>query len=183
MNTNEEARNENARSQLRGRSKEPGVYTPAWLLVKKSECDTSSKTPAAYFLQIVVGPDNTANCDLGSLIKRGAPSASLVRFKETLGIGKEQVLTYLDMSSATYARRTRGRGKLSTEETDRIFRYARLVALATNLFNGDEDEAMRWLKSPAYAFKGETPLEHATTEFGAHEVETLIGRLEHGIPT
>jgi uncharacterized protein (DUF2384 family) len=49
------------------------------------------------------------------------------------------------------------------------------------MFHGDEEAARRWLKSPAYLFRGETPLEHAKTEYGAREVETLIGRIRHGI--
>lgn len=59
----------------------------------------------------------------------------------------------------------------------------RLVALATDMFHGDGEAAQQWLKSPAHAFKGETPLEHAQTEYGTREVENLIGRIRHGIPS
>jgi uncharacterized protein (DUF2384 family) len=51
------------------------------------------------------------------------------------------------------------------------------------MFHGDGEAAQQWLKSPAHAFKGETPLEHAQTEYGAREVENLIGRTRHGIPS
>ena len=64
-----------------------------------------------------------------------------------------------------------------------VYRYTRLAALATDMFHGDGEAARHWLKSPAYAFKGETPLEHAQTEYGAREVENLIGRIRHGIPS
>jgi uncharacterized protein (DUF2384 family) len=51
------------------------------------------------------------------------------------------------------------------------------------MFHGDKEAARGWLKTPAYAFKGETPLERARTEYGADQVEQLIGRIRHGIPT
>lgn len=69
----------------------------------------------------------------------------------------------------------------SRNQPEQVYQYSRLLSLATDMFHGNRDEALRWLESPAYAFKGETPLEHAKTESGAREVETLIGRIEHGI--
>ena len=62
-------------------------------------------------------------------------------------------------------------------------RLLRICFLAEDLFHGDRQTARWWVKSPAYAFKGESPFEHARTEQGAQEVETLIGRLKHGIPS
>ena len=51
---------------------------------------------------------------------------------------------------------------------------------ATEVFE-DEAAAREWLKSPAVAFGGESPLSFADTEIGAREVEILLGRLEHGV--
>jgi putative toxin-antitoxin system antitoxin component (TIGR02293 family) len=64
-----------------------------------------------------------------------------------------------------------------------LVRFARLFHLATALYDGDEDAARAWLRKPARALDGETPLDHAGTEAGAREVESLIGRLEHGVYT
>jgi putative toxin-antitoxin system antitoxin component (TIGR02293 family) len=64
-----------------------------------------------------------------------------------------------------------------------LVRFARLFRLATELYDGDEEAAREWLRKPAPALDGETPLDHADTEAGAREVEVLIGRLEHGVYT
>ena len=61
-------------------------------------------------------------------------------------------------------------------------RYAELFGSAVELL-GDAAAAALWLRTPAPALKGETPMDHATTEFGARDVIRLIGRLEHGIAT
>jgi putative toxin-antitoxin system antitoxin component (TIGR02293 family) len=59
---------------------------------------------------------------------------------------------------------------------------ARVAGLAIRLFEGGLAEARTWLLSPHAALGNELPLEFATSEVGAREVENLIGRLEHGIP-
>ncbi len=46
---------------------------------------------------------------------------------------------------------------------------------------GDEDAALRWLKTPLPILGGESPLAHARTEAGGREVELLMGRIEHGV--
>lgn len=61
--------------------------------------------------------------------------------------------------------------------------YESLLTRATEMWGGDKAKADLWLKSPAYAFRGISPLEHATTQTGYDEVVTLIARILHGIPT
>lgn len=71
--------------------------------------------------------------------------------------------------------------RLSTAESDRLVRLARLFAAAEALHEGNTDAARRWMESPKTALGGVTPLAYARTEVGAREVENLIGRLEHGV--
>lgn len=94
----------------------------------------------------------------------------------------KDTLKLLKMSRSTFYRRKRS-GVLSRGEADRVYRYVRLYTFAHTLFHGDADSAREWLSRPADAFRSKTPLQHATTEIGAHEVETLIGRIRHGIPS
>ena len=69
------------------------------------------------------------------------------------------------------------------DETDRLVRTSRVFARAIELFEGNSDNARRWLTNPVGALGGRTPLDFASTDVGAIEVENLIGRLEYGIPT
>ena len=62
-----------------------------------------------------------------------------------------------------------------------MIRLARLKDLALTLMNGDDAAAISWLRTPLEILGGETPLEHASTEMGARDVEDLIGRLRHGV--
>ncbi len=62
-------------------------------------------------------------------------------------------------------------------------RASRVVARAIELFEGDADAARDWLTTQLRALGNRAPLEFARTDAGAIEVDNLVGRLEHGIPT
>jgi putative toxin-antitoxin system antitoxin component (TIGR02293 family) len=59
----------------------------------------------------------------------------------------------------------------------------RLVDLAVQLFEGDLAAARDWLARPTPALGGRSPLDLSGSEAGLCEVEALIGRLEHGLPS
>jgi putative toxin-antitoxin system antitoxin component (TIGR02293 family) len=116
------------------------------------------------------------------MIERGRDGLPLEEFhamRETLGVTEERLGGLLGMSRATLHRRKKG-GILDRAESDRLVRYARLVAHACAALGGLEG-ARSWLAAPAFAFHGETPLDFADTEIGAREVDALLGRLEHGV--
>ena len=114
-------------------------------------------------------------------VRVGLPVESLEGLAACLQVTSAALRRWLNLSRQTYARR-RAKGRLSADESGRIVRYADLFRQATDLL-GDEGAAAQWLRTPAPALGGETPMDHATTGFGARDVIRLIGRLEHGIPT
>ena len=59
-------------------------------------------------------------------------------------------------------------------------RKARLVKRAVEVL-GSEEEAWRWLKREQWGLGGAVPLQHAKTEAGAREVETLLSRIDYGV--
>ncbi len=64
-------------------------------------------------------------------------------------------------------------------ESDRLYRLARIVALA-KYYLGDNQLAMQWLKRPNRALGGKIPLELLDTEPGAKMVENILGRIAYG---
>ena len=115
------------------------------------------------------------------MVRRGFKLKVLSGLSRYLDLSPEQVLDYLKLSKRTFGRRKQAR-KFTAQESDCIWRFADVTAKAIHHF-GDRPNAAAWLKAPAIAFDGESPLEHASTSFGAREVEQLLARLEHGIPT
>ena len=113
------------------------------------------------------------------LIRRGLPFPLLDELAAAAGVGRLAMARVVGLSPTTMARR-RTAGRLTTEESDRLVRIARLVGMAHELMGGDGEAARRWLAEGHELLEGEPPLERASTEAGGREVEQLIGRLRHG---
>lgn len=112
-------------------------------------------------------------------IREGMPMEEFDSLAEWLDMPGDQLAPLLGISRATLHRRRKS-GRLESPESERIVRFARLLRRAVEVL-GDEASAREWLRSPAVAFRGESPLSFADTEVGAREVEDLLGRLEHGV--
>lgn len=118
-------------------------------------------------------------------VKHGLPLREFDGLRELLDLTVEDLAVRIGISPATLSRRRRepDGGRLDPEHSDRLMRYARLYWQAVQLLDGNEESARAWLKRPARALDGATPLDFADTEVGGREVETLITRLEHGVYT
>jgi putative toxin-antitoxin system antitoxin component (TIGR02293 family) len=84
---------------------------------------------------------------------------------------------YRVVPEATYKRRTR----LSPQESGRTERLARVIASAEYAWDTQAD-AREWLMRPHPELGGKTPIEAASTELGAPQVEEILDRLFYGIP-
>lgn len=114
-----------------------------------------------------------------TLVRRGLPFATLDEVASAAGVGRLAMARVIGLPPTTLARR-RESGTLTTEESDRLVRVARLVGMTWEMMRGDGNAARRWLKEGHDLIDGESPLERASTEAGGREVEQLIGRLRYG---
>lgn len=99
-------------------------------------------------------------------INAGLSVNVLDRLHEHTGLPIDAIVGAVGISSRTLARR-RASGKLSSEESDRLVRFSRLVALALNLFAGDREAACGWLAARQRGLADASPLEMARTKVGA----------------
>lgn len=74
----------------------------------------------------------------------------------------------------------RGLGRLSPGQSDCLIRLLRMIGLAEETF-GNAGKAHRWLRLPTAVLAGNAPIDLLDTEVGARQVETLLGRIAHGI--
>lgn len=119
---------------------------------------------------------------LVALIQRGFTYSAFERFQRNTDLSYRLLAQIVEIPERTLARRKES-GRFEPDETDRLVRTSRVFARAIELFEGNSDNARRWLTNPVGALGGRTPLDFASTDVGAIEVENLIGRLEYGIPT
>ncbi len=116
--------------------------------------------------------------DLRKAIREGFPPAVVEELMRASGLTLKELASALDLSSRSLQRRRRS-GRLARYESDRLYRLARIVALA-NEFLGDHGKAIRWLKRPNRALGGIAPVEALDTELGARQVENILGRIAYG---
>jgi len=115
-------------------------------------------------------------------IQKGLSFDAWEHFILNTSLRKEEAIGMVQITARTLSRR-KGEGRLHPDESDRLIRAARIFAQAAELFEGDVESARKWLTTPQPGLGGAPPVEYAATEVGAREVEALLGRLEHGIPS
>jgi putative toxin-antitoxin system antitoxin component (TIGR02293 family) len=112
-------------------------------------------------------------------IRTGLPMAEFQQLQDLFDIPEEDLGRFLGLSPATLHRRKKS-GSLTASESERIVRFARLFGITMAVFE-TEAGAREWLKTPNPGTAHEAPLSYADTEFGAREVENLLGRIDHGV--
>jgi putative toxin-antitoxin system antitoxin component (TIGR02293 family) len=126
--------------------------------------------------------------DFDALIKRGIPSRVMYHVKKEFNLTDEVLAVILGTSLRTIARRRKAtetlhktsKERLSPVESDRLYRFARIIALAEEVFESKED-ALEWLNSAQQGLGGTIPFEMLQTDAGAREVEELLVRIEYGV--
>lgn len=113
-------------------------------------------------------------------IRAGLPFRAFDILMKACGASRKELAQVLSIPIATLNRRRKA-GKLLVDESDRVARLARIKDAALALMLGDDDAAVEWLHTPQEILGNETPMEHASTEMGARDVEDLIGRIQHGV--
>ena len=136
----------------------------------------------AAHLKEALGGGLRGATDLGALADRvrdGLPYPALDAVAKRFDIPIRELTAVLDLPERTMARRKR-EGRLRAGESDRLFRVARVAALAEEIL-GDKTKAARWLRRPNRVLGGKTPLQALDTDLGASQVETVLHRVEHGV--
>jgi putative toxin-antitoxin system antitoxin component (TIGR02293 family) len=135
-----------------------------------------------HFYVALLGLRTYESLALDRQVRRGLGYSTFSRFQRNTGFPAGVIAELIQIPARTLTRR-KAEGKFAPEESDRLVRAARVFGRTMELFEGNGVEARGWLTSPQPALGGRIPLEFARTDVGAGEVESLVGRLEHGIPS
>jgi len=127
----------------------------------------------------VLGLTNVRSIDaLQERVHRGLPFGVVDRLSQSVSASAAQMSKLLGISERTLSRRA-ARKRLGANESDRAVRVARVVALASSVFE-DVSAAIAWLHQPLVALGGGAPIDRLDTDIGTRHVEQLLTRLEYG---
>ena len=115
-------------------------------------------------------------------IYTGFTFKSFEKLKDILEISSDSELCdAIGINPRTLSRRKQA-NRFTKEESDRMMRVMRLFNLAEEVLDG-KGNARSWMKSPQFGVDNMLPLSLLGTDFGCHEVETLLHQVEHGVYT
>ena len=118
--------------------------------------------------------------DLAQLVRRGLPASSVTALAQKLHLANSVLSRKLGIPQRTLTRRLTERSLLTSAESDRTVRMARVYANAVEMI-GEEERAIQWLGTPNRALGGERPLDMLDTDVGARTVEDILGRIAYGV--
>jgi putative toxin-antitoxin system antitoxin component (TIGR02293 family) len=127
----------------------------------------------------VVGQKTSDPFRIIAKIRAGLPFKALESLSSTLRLSNDEAARIFMIPARTLARRKRS-GRLSAEESDRVYRVARVLSYAAELL-GSETEAAEWLRSPNVALGLAVPLNLLDTEAGIRQVDEILARIEYGM--
>lgn len=113
-------------------------------------------------------------------IKKGYSVDKFERLKEDLGVNQEKLAKVASISLATMYRRKISPGRLTSNESEKIYRLEKLYETALEVLE-KKDAVKVWFNTTHMVFEGKTPLDYADTLPGSEEVERVLRRIEHGI--
>ncbi len=117
--------------------------------------------------------------ELRARVKQGLPYRSFESLRERLRLSIPESASLLRMPARTLARRRQAR-RLDPDQSDRLYRVARVAGQAVSVF-GNEAKAAEWLRRPNRSLEGEAPIALLDTDVGARQVEDILGRIAYGL--
>lgn len=118
--------------------------------------------------------------DLAQLVREGLPANAIAALAEKLHLGSSILSRKLGIPQRTLTRRLSQKALLTSAESDRAVRMARVYASAVEMI-GNRDKAIEWLGTPNRGLGGERPLDQLDTDMGARMVEDILGRIAYGV--
>jgi putative toxin-antitoxin system antitoxin component (TIGR02293 family) len=113
------------------------------------------------------------------IVKNGISSKAIGPLSDYLGVGKGQVVDYLDLDRTTVSRRAAKDQLLPMHSAEGVLRLLELDEMASDTFESEEDAA-NWLRKPHPMLDGESPLQAAKTSFGAQRAKDILVAVKYG---
>ncbi len=118
--------------------------------------------------------------DFDSFIRKGFSSQVATHLKTALDLSDFVLAQYIGVSIKTLQRKRESHTRFTLQESDRMYRIARIMAKAALVFGGD-DEAREWMMEKQFILDQAIPFILMQTEAGAQEVEDALGRIASGV--
>ena len=114
------------------------------------------------------------------LIRNGLPAQTIDFVAGLLYLSRAAFLEAIKIPPSTIERRLRSGEALSSEESDRVSRVAKVLRRAVEVF-GDDAQGKAWMTDSISSVGGKTPLSLLDTVEGYELVVNTLSRIEYGV--
>ena len=118
--------------------------------------------------------------DLATSIRAGLPATAISVLANRLTMHRTDVAALLGIPQRTLTRRLSQHARLTTDESDRAARMARIIALANEVL-GSNEKASSWLRTPNRTLRGRAPIDEIGTDPGYRSVEDVLYAIAYGM--
>jgi putative toxin-antitoxin system antitoxin component (TIGR02293 family) len=112
-------------------------------------------------------------------IVEGKLAPTVIERLISLGLQRSEIDATIIPLRTLQHRRSR-RERLTVEESDRVLRVIRVLALAESVY-GSRERALAWLRNPHARLDGRAPLSLLNTDTGSRIVEELLVQIDEGM--
>ncbi len=113
------------------------------------------------------------------LIRTGLPAGAFDTTAKALSLTVDELAAKLGISPRTIRDQRKRKVRLSSENTEKLVRIARIQTLGRSIFSTNEAVA-EWLRAPAPALNGIKPIDLLDTDTGAREIEAVLHGIAYG---
>jgi putative toxin-antitoxin system antitoxin component (TIGR02293 family) len=112
------------------------------------------------------------------LIQNGLPKSSIKHLSESSGLEMKEILDLLPVTPRNL-QRYKDSELLNSTLSDRLIVLADFIEFGKTAFG--QSYFTDWLRSPITALGYKKPIEYLNTSKGISYIQTIIGRIQHGI--
>jgi putative toxin-antitoxin system antitoxin component (TIGR02293 family) len=131
-----------------------------------------------HYFRHWLGTEASSEQKIVRLVENGLPTKVINHLIER-GLTRGEVFDII-IPLRTWKHRKTRRQPLSTEESERAIRAAKILARAQAVM-GDEESALEWLRTPKRRFEGRSPIQMLSTESGGRLIEQMLIQIDQGM--
>lgn len=115
-----------------------------------------------------------------AISREGVPFSALEVIGKKINLPIRDVLTIFEIPQTTYNKKRRENALLGGKESEAVLLITEILDFGIEVFNGETEKFLRWLKKPNPSLGGMYPESFFDSITGIQEVKNCLNRLEYG---
>jgi putative toxin-antitoxin system antitoxin component (TIGR02293 family) len=116
---------------------------------------------------------------MDTAIRAGLSTSALKQLQEVWSLTIAELSSALAIPRSTLLQMMRSPRKMSSADSDRLYRFTQILSLAEQ-YIGNRQDALGWFRAPNSTLGSVTPFHAIETEIGRQRVIQVLGAIAYG---